>query len=298
MQLPVEAFEAQTEATKYLADHLGSGSLALVLGAGVGIPLGFPSWDGLVRRCFELQALEPPGQNLELEASRLEEHCKRNKIELRDVVHAGLYSGGRPSSRELTSSLRLSAIGALLMGSRRGSVQTVITFNYDSLLEEYLAIHGYHSRVVSSLPALHGGEDVTIFHPHGYLPAEPSLGTRSSSLVLTKESFNLLLGDPASPWVAFIRHVVRTKVLLFVGISESTLVGGPLGPILQSEAASIASRGPTAILLTADDEDPAYLPVVRNQNVAIVRLAQFDSIDDFLLGICQRAAASGLVSGH
>lgn len=296
MNLPVESFESRDEAIKYGAEHLRGGTLCLAIGAGASAPLGFPTWEGLLRRCMADQSLPLSSTlGLDLSASVLGDHCRRNRIDLRDVVHAALYQGGALSPQALTSSPRLAALGALLMGSRRGSVQTVITFNYDSLLEEYLRLYGYDSRAVSALPSLHGAEDVTVFHPHGYLPSDPSLGARSETIVLTRESFNQILGDPASSWVALLRHLIRTKILLLIGISVDSVAEGPLGTLLQFEAPALRHRGPSAIWLTVDSFDAAYVPVLRNQNVAAVRLPDFESIDDFLLRTCQ-VAASGMRS--
>jgi hypothetical protein len=292
MPFPTEYYEDPGNAATYLAEHLTLGTLALIIGAGATMPLGLPRWEDLIDICLHNEGLDPRrSDDLELEASRLANHCtKKTKRDIRDVVEAGLYAHGRLSLTQLTTSSRLGAFGALLMGSRRGSVQTVITFNYDSVLEEYLALHGYTARIVTTLPCLHGAEDVTIFHPHGYLPAHPELGHRSSKLTLTKESFNELLGDPASPWVHFIRHVVRTKVLLVVGLSPASLAGGALGPILQHEAKKSAAIGPIAIALYGPGMDNNYSDVLRNQKVAAVSLPSFDDIDTLMLSVCQAAS--------
>jgi hypothetical protein len=291
MPLPTEYYEDPSNAVTYLAEHLTLGTLALIIGAGASMPLGLPSWEDLIDTCLLKEGLGPRRSiDMELEASRLAKHCTKAKLDIRDVVETGLYARGRLTLSQLTTSSRLGAFGALLMGSRRGSVQTVITFNYDSVLEEYLALHGYTVRIVTTVPCLHGAEDVTIFHPHGYLPTRPELGHRSAKLTLTKESFNELLGDPASPWVHFIRHVVRTKVLLVVGLSPASLAGGALGPILQHEAKTSAVTGPLAIALYGPDMDSDYSEVLRNQKVAAVSLADFNDIDALMLRVCQAAS--------
>ena len=45
----------------------------------------------------------------------------------------------------------LIALGSLMMGARRGNVKKVLTFNYDSLLEWYLSLHGLSTSVVTTL---------------------------------------------------------------------------------------------------------------------------------------------------
>src|ERR1035437_7294833 len=56
-----------------------------------------------------------------------------------------------------TSILRndlLIALGALLMGSKRGSVTEVLNVNCDDVLNWYLALHGFDTQVVTRLPSL------------------------------------------------------------------------------------------------------------------------------------------------
>lgn len=291
MAQPLELLAHPDEAAKYLGDHLFRGSLALVLGAGVSKPLGLPSWEELLMACFK-QVKEPAykGSDLELAATHLSEVCDRKRLDVKEVVRTCLYPAKRLSPLSLMGSKRMGALGAMLMGSRRGTVKDVLTFNFDSALEEYLLLHGYVVHVVTELPALIGSEDVTVFHPHGYLPSNGGPGISTEDIVFTKESVLQRTGDTQNSWWGVLRELVRSKVLLLLGISEDTAIGNALGPMLTHEAGQISPSRPSAFWVAANSPKPGFGTVLRKANVVSVAVGAHEKVDDFLLAICREAA--------
>jgi hypothetical protein len=277
-------------AIDYLGDHLFNGSLALVMGAGVSKPLGLPSWEELLKACFT-KIKEPTysGPDLELGATALSVACQEKGLDVRDIVKACLYPRGGLSPSSLMGSKRMGSLGAMLMGSRRGTIREVLTFNYDSALEEYLLLHGYVVNVITKLPALTGSEDVTIFHPHGYLPSGTGPGRASDEIVFTKESVLERSGDTNNAWWGILRELVRSKVLLLLGISENTAIGAALGPMLTHEARNLVADRPSAFWLRAEAR-VEFRPVLQKANIVSVTLGSHDKIDEFLLAICRKAA--------
>ncbi len=185
----------------------------------------------------------------------------------------------------------MGALGAMLMGSRRGHVDTVLTLNFDSVLEEYLLLHGYVANIVTELPALTGGEDVTVFHLHGYLPSETGPGRRSKDITLTKQSVLKMVGELNHPWRIILRQMVRSKVLLLLGISSETTIGSALGSILTSEANDISGDRASAFWLGTETPSDESRAVLLDANVVPVTLGSFEEIDDFLLAVCRDAAS-------
>jgi hypothetical protein len=279
-------------AVEYLGRRLFDGTLALLLGAGVSKPLGLPSWRELLDKGFASLG-EPAfdGDDLELGSTRLANACKTHGRDVKELVTSCLYpADGGLTPASLMGSTRLGALGAMLMGSRRGSVSTVLTFNFDSVLEEYLLLHGYVVRVVTDLPALTGSEDVTIFHVYGYLPSKTSSGKASALITFTKESVLKMMGDPNHPFRELLRQTVRSKVLLLLGISGGTATGNALGPILAYEAQHLGSDRPSAFWVGADPVSADLSSVLLDAKVVTVKLPSYDTIDDFLLSICREAA--------
>lgn len=280
-------------ATEYLGGCLFRGSLALLLGAGISKPLGAPAYGELIDSCLKNLG-EPPyeGPDLELGATRVAGDTERKGIDLQTLLTTSLYPAGAPLPSSLMSSTRMGALGAMLMGSKRGSVDTVLTLNFDSLLEEYLLLHGYVVNIVTRLPALIGSEDVTVFHPHGYLPSGtgPGKPSRSVDIIFTKQSILKMVGNPAHPTPTLIRQTVRAKVLLLLGISPNTAIGSALGPILVHEAEALRADRPSAFWVGVEAPDADYRSVLLSANVVPVVLDSFERIDGFLLSICREAA--------
>ena len=291
MAAPLELLAHPKAAAEYLGKRLFDGSLALLLGAGTSKPLGLPSFEELLRAGFAY-IKEPPckGSDLELGATMLGAACERKGIQLADVIRECLYPKGGLSPSDLMKSTRMGALGAMLMGSRRGTVSEVFTFNYDSVLEEYLLLHGYVVRIITKVPSLSGSEDVTIFHPHGYLPSKTGPGAASHKITFTKESILQMLGDPNHPWVGLIRALVRSKVVLLLGIDEKTAIGNSLGPIFAHEAEQLKADRPSAFWVAKGGAKDAFRTVMLNANVVPVAVSSHEQVDELLLAICRRAA--------
>lgn len=280
-------------AAKYLSSHLLSGSLALLLGAGMSKPIGLPSWNELINRCLERLGSGPyTGDDLELGGTRVEMLCAEKRLDLRRLLRTTLYDGASIDPTSLMGNRRLGSLGALLMGSRRGTVTSVVTLNFDSVLEEYLSLHGYVSRIVTDLPALTGNENVTVYHMHGYIPSTNIEGPPPScEIVFSKDSMNKRVGEQNGPWPTLLRTFARSKVLLLLGVGASTSIGNAVGPLLKVESEGISPTLPTAFWVGAEPLDKEVKQTLLNANVVPVKLPDHPDLDDFLLRICRGAAA-------
>jgi hypothetical protein len=231
-------------------------------------------------------------QDLEKEGSRLNHICRKSELDIREVVFQALYEHDDLAYDKLVTSSRLGALGAMLMGSRRGSVQRVLSFNYDSVLEEYLQLHGYSVNLVRGLPKDLGREDVTIYHPHGFLPSKSGFGERTSDIYITKEQKNERMGDRTEPWADFMRELVRSKILLFVGVGDDTITDGQIGSILADEAKRLRERRTSGFVLVERGlNDELRTEMFGAQNLTPVPLPSWEKVDEFLLSVCRYAAA-------
>src|SRR5215213_1446730 len=207
---------------RFLAGQLLKGRLALLLGAGVSLSFGLPSWPDLLDRLFSAKGEPTPtGHRLE----QLAEHFRRKFYKGDDqgyleAVRAALYRNAKIDFYNLRRHSGLAAIGALVMSSSRGSASTIISFNFDDLLERYLEFHGFVTMSVGEEVHWSESVDVTIIHAHGLLPSSSSLGRRlSSRIILDQESFSKVIGKEGNPLRQEMVTILRTHTCLFIGLS-------------------------------------------------------------------------------
>ena len=113
----------------------------------------------------------------------------------------------------------LIALGAIAMGSVRGSAKSIISYNYDDLLEWYLDFHGYKIQAVSSFPTLLQKSDVCIYHPHGFLPLEKKYADLKTNEVILSQRSYLDSFKQVDPWNEIQIAHLSSHLCLFIGLS-------------------------------------------------------------------------------
>lgn len=284
-------------AAHHLADHLNKGELMLLLGAGVSMSSGLPSWETLVKGCeasvgiasAQARGSQELMQAIDKVRRRLDNDGRSG--ELLDLVRDNLYpsdyldDGTYPD--DIVASPMLIAIGALAMASSRGSVTDVFTFNFDDLLEWYLHLHGFTTQVVSEFPTiLRGDRDVVVHHPHGFLPLVAQKYSRTDWLVLAYSELVARLSGADSAWSRLLEDRLQTKLMLAVGTSMNDL---DLDVVLRRVRVAVGDRPLGFVLVSAIDEDKR--DSLLEQGVVPVQLGSRDAIPKFILEVCRRAAA-------
>ncbi len=290
--IQLSAYQIQPDIAKgHLGVCLYEGALTLVLGSGVSSGMGFPCWPELVKRCAEeakipnvvIDAKTPNTELLKL-MDRVERGMSWESYQ--KVVMGSLYRDARDERSLITQPL-LSVLGAMTMKSKRGCVREVLTFNFDDLLERYIRIHGFAGEIICRLPCLRRDVDLTVYHPHGFVPSPGSRFEGSDFLIFSKYSFDERLGEQLDPWTELSRDLLLRKVALFIGLSAE---GPNLGPLLINVAKRLREPRPTGIWLVGPDDAPDTEEQLIKWNVAPIRLRDHNDYPWFLLGICQAAA--------
>jgi hypothetical protein len=220
--------------------------LVLFLGAGVSMPYGVPSWKDLVLELLfdqtehtrRLGPLLPHYRRAlaswmtdyfdysPLVLARMVERYARNESKKKgtrkpadnpniflEKLRSQLYAAYKPAGPRTT----LQAIAQMIKRSN-GNVRSVITFNFDGLLEEELA------RIdVPTIPVVDGTRqyfrDFRVIHPHGFVPRQGPIDRES--LVFTEDNYHKLTEEMFHWGLSEIVNELRHSTALFIGLSMS-----------------------------------------------------------------------------
>jgi hypothetical protein len=295
----LRAYARPAEARRYLAAELRAGTLGLMIGAGASISVGLPAWRRLVIRCCLSTGIDfselrrnrsPSADQLQAVIGRVERKLGGNTAEYRELVRRCLYRRVSLNLNVLGIPL-LSALGALLSGSARGSISSVISFNFDNVLEWYLTLHGFKVNIISDLPSLIGAEDVQIYQMQGYLPHPDTSGIPADQLIFSAKSVNIKAGDRLNSWQEVFRQIFLSKVVICVGMSEASANDRVIGPVLADLEPVLRSKHrPTLFWIFGHPLLPDDREMLFDNNVVPIELPTYKAIPPFLLNVCQVAS--------
>ena len=212
-----------------LSQKLKDGRLTLVVGAGCSIGAGIPLWNELLTRLLEsmLKKMKSNDSNSLSEVLPLEFQKRYNPSAL--IVGKYLKSNlGDDFLIELRNALYqnnpitcevVDAIINLSRPQRDGkSLDSIITFNFDSLIEENLEKSNIKHKAVYTEGIRNIPQEIPIYHVHGYLPRNGKL-TEDNEIVFSEESYHSQFIDPFS-WSNLIQlNKLSQNTCLFVGLS-------------------------------------------------------------------------------
>lgn len=237
--IPSPEQRAQTRAARIerLAEQYQQENVTLLLGAGVSIAAGLPLWTTLIHQmlttmiCEKLNDIRPLTEAERAAISRLAEDNQESTPltqvryissgmetdEFYQVMRKSLYG----ETVDYGASELLEAIAALSKPIRtHKGLKSIITYNFDDLLEQKLASKeiGYHS--VSHEKDIPDPGVLNIYHVHGYLPQkEDSDLDPDIALVFSEEDYHELYRDVYS-WSNLTQlSAFRESTCLFIGCS-------------------------------------------------------------------------------
>jgi hypothetical protein len=229
-----------------LKDVYRHGNISFFLGAGVSASSGIPTWDELVTAMyFRYMAAEEWGRlrpypNYLYAASR---HLIRRMKESPDIIIRKLKTGWKSYPDEYYRALwdslynsRLdnaviyfaegkslpSAIARLIKsGMTETKVKSVITYNFDDIIEEAMHSHGYDNfkPVFERISDLQPGT-FPIFHVHGFIPYQGNHDKESfGNIILGEDDYNNLMND-SNNWANLVQiTTLASTTNLMIGLS-------------------------------------------------------------------------------
>jgi len=223
------AAEGRSTQIEKLREALRRGRLTLVCGAGISVEAGIPTWGDLLVRLLGTM-MERISQDHSLDVGRkaavefqrrhgespliLGKYLKNNlgrdfQREMRDALYAT-----KPNTSPL-----IERIVRLARPQRDGRpLDSIITFNFDCLIEENLSTSSISNRPIFSEAIKHGSHELPIYHVHGYLPRAGQI-LSDIELVFSEDAYHNQFIDPFS-WSNLIQlNKLTQNTCLFVGIS-------------------------------------------------------------------------------
>lgn len=244
LQRPEADWKSQSEARlARLATTYRTEGVVLVLGSGVSIGMGVPNWDELVSALFVSLVTKQLTDNIDEDQSlRLADAARKvgNESPLLSAryLRRGFEDGNAGDSQAFqralsgalyghiggseTASPLLKELAKLCMPLRTGpKVHSVITYNFDDLLEEILMSQGIRYRSIYSARHHPLETELPVFHAHGFLPrnVERFDGLEEGVLAFSEEGYHQLFRDPYH-WTNVIQlQAFQQRTCILVGLS-------------------------------------------------------------------------------
>ncbi len=216
-----------------LSQHLQDGELTLVCGAGVSAAAGAPTWpvllnellSSLIRRQLPDGPPEPEDQKklahlyqefFSPSALVVAQYLKNGLGgDFLDTVRRTLYAKA-PNSSELLESV----VDLCRPQRSRNSLHSIITFNFDDLIEFNLEQNHIRHRAIYAEGQKAERSELPVFHVHGYLPRTGTIDDKHA-IVFSEDAYHSQFIDPFS-WSNMVQlNHFGNNVCLFVGLSMS-----------------------------------------------------------------------------
>jgi hypothetical protein len=216
-----------------LSKHLRDGELTLVCGAGVSAAAGTPTWpvllnellSNLIRR--KLPDGPPAAEDQKKLAQLYQEFFSPSAlvvaqylknglgVDFLETVRRTLYAQS-PKSSELLDAM----IDMCRPQRSRNSLNSIITFNFDDLIEHNLEENHIRHRAIYAEGQKANRSELPIYHVHGYLPHVGNID-ETHAIVFSEDAYHTQFIDPFS-WSNMVQlnHFGQT-ICLFVGLSMS-----------------------------------------------------------------------------
>jgi hypothetical protein len=243
--------EQMENAIESLQRAYDSKQLTIYLGAGVSIASGLPSWEQLVLSMYfralhadRLQGWRPypnylfaiaewylkeNAEPLDVVARKTKLHFGDDHQEFMTVLHESLYAGfvdefdNEMDSKTLRdSNPTLRAVAQLCeISGRRHGVRSVVSYNYDNLLEAAVEKTSMRSIWTKSQ---RNGTGMPVYHVHGFVPysmKSPNSRSAPGNIIFTEDQYFTVAQNPYS-WSNVVQiQCMSSSVGLMIGLSLS-----------------------------------------------------------------------------
>lgn len=137
-----------------------------------------------------------------------------DELEYYNTLYEILYA-----EYDVNSDYKTQLMTAICSFINRHKVEKLVTYNFDSVLEQALA-NNYKSKEIEITSSMVKIENLEIYHVHGYIPYDYDGKTKISNLILTDTDFyNVAKKDGKSFTNIIQRDIFSTRNVFFIGCS-------------------------------------------------------------------------------
>ncbi|MCG5279494.1 SIR2 family protein [Providencia rettgeri] len=221
------------------------GQFSLFLGAGVSSSAGMPDWNTLLNSLFvsylnealnndiaisddtitalvtRLNEIDEPSALMS--ARYLRKGLSKKNGELKEFTQAvtrNLYQL-RNTNLPIDSEL-IKSIASMCFPRRTGAkIKSVITYNFDDLLERQLDTNSISHRCIYTNNEIYDPDELPVYHVHGFLPEDRKAyeGLDKSTLVFSEEGYHQIYSD-SYHWSNLVQlNSLRENNCLMIGLS-------------------------------------------------------------------------------
>lgn len=219
---------------KQVKNAFRKGDVVLFLGAGVSIDGGLPLWGTLIKTLHismlnelikdkdlsfkQKEMMREIASDNEMESPLMQMRYIRSGFsdeEYYRLVHSALYEKNINLDTKL-----LNSIAKICMPQREyNGVKSIITYNFDDLVERKLAQKDVRYNIIASEEDRQLWGRLNIYHVHGYLPSDYVEVSDEPNLIFSEEDYHRIYRDAYS-WSNLVQlNVLRENTCLFIGCS-------------------------------------------------------------------------------
>lgn len=209
----------------FLTDSVLHESITIFLGSGISSHFGLPLWNTLMQNLAAKSRVDCSDFDSNL---KLAKHIRETKLNgdlktFNTYLHESLYDDCDTSFGKLRTHHTLAAVFSLLMISKGRNPSSVVTLNYDDILETYLNYHGVKTASSYGSNIINKNVDIMVYHPHGFLPAKVNKQQLNQRVVITSSDYAKKVGDVGDPWHVLVLDKLLTTRPIFIGLGTDDL---------------------------------------------------------------------------
>ncbi|WP_347169636.1 SIR2 family protein [Pseudomonas salmasensis] len=242
---PIDWRLERTSIVEKISNCYKRGHFSLILGAGVSSSAGMPDWNTLLNSLFVRYMTHKfdgdsaiSDEDIKVLVGRLNSINEPSALMAARYLRRGLSNNAGDTRGFISAvteslyklrdaafpvdSLLIQSLASLCLPRRTGAkIRSVVTYNFDDLLERQLAESLIRFRSIYTEGESYDPDDLPVYHVHGFLPEDQTnyQDLDDSTLVFSEEGYHRIYSEPYH-WSNLVQlNAFRENNCLMIGLS-------------------------------------------------------------------------------